>query len=228
VSRLLIVSHGQPSDPEPPEVRLHALGGEVERHLPGWQIETATLAAPGALMRAVARFRGKRFAVYPLFMSDGWFVSSNLPKRLAEAEGADFVTLPPLGLDEGLPGLVRRVVMDELATRFMKPASSTVILTAHGSPRDPRPRAAAMRQAALLNAEVKEVRIGFVDEVPHIRDVSQIEGPAISLPLFAATNGHVRIDVAEALEAAGFSGPILPPIGEHPDIPELIAACAER
>ena len=219
---VLIVSHGQPSAPGPAEDRLARFGAKVARLTRGRRIESATLATPGGLDRAVARFGDRPFLVYPLFMSDGWFVTSQLPKRLAEAGGQARI-LPPLGLDPGLPDLVRRAALDGIATAGLFAGDTTVLLTAHGSPRDPRPASAARRQAAALQGAVRDIRFGFVDEAPSIADAARVDGPTITLPLFAATNGHVRIDVTEALDKAGFDGARLPPIGEHDDVPSLIA-----
>ena len=46
----------------------------------------------------------------------------------------------------------------------------------------------------------------------------------ICLPFFALRAGHVENDIPEALADAGFTGPLLPAIGEHPCVPKLIAA----
>ena len=37
---LLIVAHGQPSDPGPPEAEMHALATRVAGHLPGWLVRS--------------------------------------------------------------------------------------------------------------------------------------------------------------------------------------------
>ena len=47
--RALIVAHGQPSDPAPAAAALEALAVRVAAHLPGWQVDAATLAQPGRL-----------------------------------------------------------------------------------------------------------------------------------------------------------------------------------
>ena len=219
---VLIVSHGQPSDPGPAEARLAAFGRQVAARLAGQAVHTVTLAAPGGLDRVVAGFEGAPFLAYPMFMSDGWFVSTRLPDRLRAAGGSAHV-LPPFGLDPALPDLVRRTALAAIREQGMEARATTVLLTAHGSPRDPRPRRAARAQAAALTGAVKAVRFGFVDEAPGIEQMARIDGPAITLPLFAATNGHVRQDVAAALDRGGFDGPRLPPIGEHAHAPVLVA-----
>ncbi len=43
--------------------------------------------------------------------------------------------------------------------------------------------------------------------------------PAICLPLFATRAGHVQFDVPAALTEAGFTGPLLAPIGDDREIP---------
>ena len=69
----LLLSHGQPSDPDPAEAALALLAAQVRGHLPGWQVVSATLAKPGAL-DAVAG--GTPGLVYPMFMAGGWFTAT--------------------------------------------------------------------------------------------------------------------------------------------------------
>ncbi|MDT8345494.1 MAG: cobalamin biosynthesis protein CbiX, partial [Thermohalobaculum sp.] len=76
---------------------MQALAAHVAGHLPGWRVRGATLAAPGALAAALAGLGGAPVLVYPHFMSDGWFVSDELPRRLAGAGGAGAEVLAPLG-----------------------------------------------------------------------------------------------------------------------------------
>ena len=54
IKQALIVSHGQPSDPDPAEAALAALAAKVAALLPDWRVDSATLAKPDALAKAVA------------------------------------------------------------------------------------------------------------------------------------------------------------------------------
>lgn len=86
--RALIVAHGQPSDPCPAEAALSRFAERVAAQLPaGWQVEAATLAAPGALEAALAGAGAgaSPLLVYPMFIADGWFTQVNLPARLRAA-----------------------------------------------------------------------------------------------------------------------------------------------
>jgi sirohydrochlorin ferrochelatase len=69
---------------------------------------------------------------------------------------------------------------------------------------------------------------GFVEEAPFLEDQARTLGHGICLPFFALEAGHVIGDIPDAMEEAGFQGPILPPIGQHPDVPALIAAALIR
>ncbi len=217
----LLVAHGSPSDPTPQEEALAALAEAVSKHLPGWRVRAATLAAKGALEAAVA----PGAVVYPLFMSDGWFVSTELPRRLAAAGVTDAHVLPPMGLDARLPALCARRAMEAAVAAGLEVAKTTLILAAHGSPKDARParaaRAAAQAIAAL--APFRSVTACFVEEPPLLAEGLAAAGPALCLPFFASRAGHVTGDLPEAVAAARFGGPVLDPIGCDPEIAAMIA-----
>lgn len=224
-----MVAHGHPSAPEGPEAVLRRLARAVEARLPpGARVLGTTLATPGGLAAAVEAAGDRApLLVYPFFMADGWFVSSELPRRLARCGAGGARVLPPLGLEPGLQWLaVRRAV----GAAWRDSAGAAVLLAAHGSPSDPRPARSARAAAATLRATrlFHEVRVGFVDEAPFLADAARGMGPAVCLPWFATRAGHVETDLPEALAAAGFDGPLLPPIGTDPSVPALIAAALGR
>jgi sirohydrochlorin ferrochelatase len=218
----LIVTHGQPSDPEPPEAEIAALAERVAAHLPGWQVIGATLASAPALPRAVARAEGRPMVVYPLFMADGWFTRTHLPERLAAAGAGAVTLLAPFGLDPAVQDLTL-----DLARRAEATGATELLLAAHGSFRSPAPAAVAHAMAAKIAAGTGLARVetGFIDQSPRIAEVARGLGPdAVCLPFFAARGGHVIDDLPEALDEAGFTGPLLDPVGLDPRVPGLIAA----
>ena len=221
----LLVAHGAPSAPAGPERAVRDLAARVGELLPGWAVGGATLAAPGALEAALAALPQAAPLVFPLFMSDGWFVHVKLPQRLGEARGGVFEMVRPLGLDPALHRLCLRYARAAAEAAGLPPARTTLLLAAHGSPSDPRPRrAVAAAVAALAGAGVfHEVRAGFLEEAPLLAEAARIEGPALCLPFFAGRAGHVESDVPRALAEAGFEGPLLEAIGHHDDIPGVIA-----
>ena len=82
VGRAVIVSHGQPGDPGPQQRAIEDLAAAVARADPGCEVRGATLAMPGAL---AATCGPDSLIFYPMFMAEGWFTRTELPRRLAEA-----------------------------------------------------------------------------------------------------------------------------------------------
>ena len=218
----LIIAHGQPSDPAPPEAELRILAAKVAALLPGWQLHSATLAAPGALGQAIEKITqsGADLAlIYPLFMASGWFTRSAIPARLAEADpsAAAWPILAPFGEDPKVEALALRIIRDS--------AAREVLLAAHGSFKSPVPAAIADALAQKIGAlpGVTRAEAAFIDQNPRLADMRGFAADAVCLPFFAMAGGHVTEDLPQALQEAGFTGRILPPLGHHDLVPECIA-----
>ncbi|MCP3056274.1 sirohydrochlorin chelatase [Aurantimonas marianensis] len=222
----LIVAHGSPSAPGRPEAELSALADRVAARLPGWSVRGATLAGRGTLKAALETFSNRQVLIYPLFMSDGWFVSRELPRRIGELRDGSFAMLSPLGLDPALHALCLDYLRRAASEQDLPLEETTVLLAAHGSPSDPRPREAAGKAARFIAAAglFRAVRLGFVDEAPYLAEAARLDGPALCLPFFAGRAGHVDVDLPEALAEAAFPGPILKPVGTRPEISQIVAA----
>jgi sirohydrochlorin ferrochelatase len=225
----LIVAHGSPADPVPQEAALQALAVRVAMWLPGWHVQGATLAAPGALENALGRAASPPL-VYPFFMAEGWFTGRELPRRLAAAGAGGLHRLAPFGVDPDLPALVARVAGDGARAAGLDPARTTLLLAAHGSKvsRTSADSTYAMAQAMEALSGFARVTCGFVEEAPFLAEAAQGLGPAVCLPFFALRAGHVVGDVPDALAEAGFDGPLLPEIGAQAAAARLIAAALAR
>ncbi|MCL7465506.1 CbiX/SirB N-terminal domain-containing protein [Phaeovulum sp. NW3] len=223
----IIVAHGSPSEPEPQEAALRALAADVGARLPGWQIRGATLAADGSLAAALDGF--DRPLIYPFFMAEGWFTGKELPRRLGDL-GAKAVQLPPFGVDPDLPALIARVTLQAAAEAGMAPQDTALILAAHGSKVARRSKDSSYAMAERL-AEITpfpRIEVALIEEPPFLADVARDLGRGICLPFFALRAGHVEGDIPEAIAEAGFQGPCLKAIGEHPEVADLIAAALRR
>ena len=218
----IIVSHGQPSDPDPAEAALAQLSTRVAEILPDWQIASATLAAPGALDSAVAAV-GRGAAIYPLFMTDGWFTRTTLPNRLNDETAK---ILAPLGADTALPEIAQAWLLDELKQKGWTAQETCLVIASHGSGKSRNSARDTQRFADRLATRIQfgDTRIGFIEEAPFLGDVVFDTGKkSICLPFFAAGGGHVTDDIPEALDLAEFAGLRLQPIGTRDTIPTLIA-----
>lgn len=218
----IIVSHGQPSEPDPAERVLAELTAQVAALMPDWQLSSATLAKEGALDAAVAEV-GRDPLVYPLFMTDGWFTQTTLPKRLGAVHAH---ILAPLGTDPSLPALAARWLAEELRTRSWQAEATTLVVASHGSGKSRNSARDTQRFTDVLAAAMPfaEVRVGYIEESPFLGDiVFGAPEQSICLPFFAAEGGHVTDDIPEALDLADFRGLRLAPIGTHPAVPALVA-----
>lgn len=194
----------------------------VRALMPDWTVHSATLAAPGAIETTLQN-AGPSPLIYPLFMTDGWFIQSALPKRI-DTPGA-FI-LPPLGVDPDLADLAEEWLTKTLAQKGWMPEQTCLIIAAHGSGRSRNSArdTALFADALAARMTFSDVRLGFIEEAPYLRDaVTDAGTQAVVLPFFAARRGHVLEDIPEALNAAGFQGLCLDPIGTHAKVPRLIA-----
>jgi sirohydrochlorin ferrochelatase len=215
---VLIVSHGQPSDPDRAEAELALLGHAVAGHLKARRVATATLAAPGALTSALAAL-GSGGSIYPMFMAGGWFTRVQIPTRLAEAGATGWTALEPFGCDP--------TVHDLCVTLVRETGATEVILAAHGSFKSAVPSDIAAHVAGRIAVETgARVATGFIDQEPQLATLTGMQG--VCLPFFAAEGGHVSDDIPKALAEAGFKGRILPPVGLDARVPGIIAAAIER
>lgn len=224
----IVVAHGAPSDPDPLDHSIQVLAQKVGAFAGGWRIAGATLAKPGSLEAAIGQaVDGETINVLPFFMSAGWFVKTELRRRVAAATSAPVTYLTPFGLDLRIPSLCAQRAATALTRDGHDPQNAILILAAHGSRRGH----AAARAARAVATQVKglgifgDVRVGFVEQAPTIEEAATGLGatPAICLPLFATTAGHVLEDIPDQLSKAGFEGRTLAPIGDDAETPRVIA-----
>lgn len=218
--RAVIVTHGQPRDPAPQQQAVEDLARAVSRHDPGIEIRGATLAMPGAL----AAVADNDSLIYPMFMAEGWFTGSELPRRLAAVGAPRATILRPFGTDPALPALIRAKADAAAAAMGWVTGQVTLLLSAHGSQRSQASFTITTALARQLAPHFVRVVTGFVEQQPFIADAACGLDHAVSLPLFALRAEHIVEDLPQALDRAGFNGPRLDPIGLAPEVPGLIAA----
>lgn len=227
----IIVAHGSPSNPKVLNDVVTELARRVEQCHPTCRVFGATLALRDSLEQTLLALpKQERIFIYPFFMSNGWFVSQELPRRLNALGNKALRVLSPLGLEPSLPNLCIKRTREAALAMNIDERATTVLLAAHGSPNDPRPGTAAqaIQQAIIVSSDFLDVRLAFIDQSPKIQDVVRRAGSAICLPLFACRAGHVRKDLPKMLSKGGFRGSLLAPIGEDPLIANIISARLRR
>lgn len=166
--------------------------------------------------------------IFPMFMADGWFTRSELPRRLAEAglPPARMRLLAPFGTDPAAIDLAEAVLRAAVAERGWRLAETHLLLAAHGSFRSPAPAAVARRVARVLVDRLRPASLatGFIDQAPQVAAIAgELPAPALCLPFFALAGGHVEEDLPAALASAAFPGVLLPPLGQAEVAPTLVA-----
>lgn len=216
----LIVAHGSPSDPAPQEAALQGLAARVQSLLPGWTVRGATLAAEGAVDAALAQL--DQPLIYPFFMAQGYFTNRVLAPR---SKALGLTQMAPFGVEPALPDCVATMLTDTLAAQGWSAQDTALLLAAHGSAvsRTSANSTRAMEEELAQRLPFRTTRSGFIEEPPHVADQARDLGQAICLCFFALNAGHMLDDMPQALEEAGFTGPVLPSMIDWPQVPQLIA-----
>lgn len=224
----VILAHGAPADPGPQEAILRDFAARVAAELPGWQVRGATLATEGAVKAALAGLAAP--LVYPLFIAEGWFTGTVLPRRVAEAGAQGACHLRPFGVEPELPALMARAAREGALAAGMEPSEVALMLAAHGARRPGAASASTFAMADELARMAGFARVlpGFVEEAPTLAEAARAAGRGVCLPFFVLSAGHVTDDLPPALAEARFDGPLLAPIGQHPDAPALVARSLAR
>lgn len=218
----LIVSHGQPSDPDIGAEEIRRFAAKVAAQADGLEVIGVSLAEPGQLEKVAADLPAGT-PVLPLFMADGWFTKVQLPKRLG---GAPMRVLEPYGVTPELADFGAGWLRDVLARCGWAAKDTRLVVVGHGSGRSARPAEVTEDFAKAVQDQMgfAALSVGFVEEAPHLTDV--LAGHTyrtICLPFFATKRGHVLEDLPEAVAEVGYSGLVLDPIGLHPCTPGFLA-----
>lgn len=167
-----------------------------------------------------------RIAVYPFFFADGFFVRTRLAERVAAAGlTTPWDLLPPLGIDPGLPDLMRDHASAAAGRAGFTPAQATLLVVGHGSKFGPA-SADATRAAASAIAEnnaFAAVTTAFLEEPPSIADaLRSLAAPVVVSGFFAGEGLHAGEDVPAAIAASGLPALYAGPIGNDPSVSRLI------
>lgn len=158
--------------------------------------------------------------LYPLFMSDGYFVRRAIPRALAgdgisnHLKAAPVHIATPFGLNPHLPDLVV-----ELASRTIVQSGGNLrdfklLLVAHGSKHDAASRSATEAVAETINRTGPFAAVDkcYLEEQPFLDEtLAATSGPTLVLGLFIGEGLHGSVDLPEAVEKAARPGLLLAP-----------------
>ena len=165
--------------------------------------------------------------VYPVFMSDGYFVRHVLAQRVAAAAGPSARTLAPLGLDPSLPPLMMREALAAAARAAFDAGSARLLVVGHGSSSRPNGASArATRRAAQLLAMTRTFADISVAFSKSRRSSPTVSPTAHGRPWSSASSReglHALEDVPAAIAERSANAVYTGPIGALPEIADIIA-----
>ncbi len=227
---LLIVAHGDRGGTE--DNRLALSVAERLRETGGYAgVAVGYVRGHPALQEAAAELGAARLRVYPLFMSDGYYVKKAIPERLGVGEeGAPEVRIePPIGVHPDLPGLLADAAARTVREAEKEPTDHNLLLVAHGSSKSSASAdaAAAVGDEIRAQGRFREVTLAFLEEPPFLDDaLASAAGPLCVLGLFVGQGMHGGEDLPRAIRSSKRDDVVLAPaLADIRALADLI--CAE-
>jgi len=221
-SVLLLCAHGVEGGP--------GIAGEHARRIgesgPFRAAHAACLSGQPSLADCLDRVSDGPVIIVPFLMSDGYTARSRLPRALESAGTRDRAWIaPPVGTSALLPALAERAVRDGAARKSWPLDDCSILVTAHGTSRDPRSAGTAYALAnALARVGAGGAGAGFLDQDPKIADAAR-NLPAnriVAIGLFADEGPHGRDDVLHKIGTSGRPFTYCGALGVDPDIAKAI------
>jgi sirohydrochlorin cobaltochelatase len=212
---LLLIGHGS--------VRYPDAGGALLRHAESLRaggqfarVEIALLHGAPSVAEALARIGSATIRVVPCFMEDGYFSRVAVPRAIAgvvsetpaDATAAltpRIIMCAPIGVHDGMAGLIERGALGACATLGVASRGAAVLVVGHGSSNAPGQALALHRHASRVAATELFVRVeaACLEEAPFVADA--LHGlrahPVVVIGFFANHGGHVRDDVPALIAA---------------------------
>lgn len=228
---LLIVAHGERGGAGTDRL-VHDLVDRIRQSGQFRSVHACFISKEPTLTDTLVDLSPGPVVVYPLFMSDGYFVRRAIPGAIAAVPAENrtgdrpVAITTPFGLSPYLPGLVVQLARETATGCGHSPRDCRVLLVAHGSKHDSASRQATLRLAGSLDRTESFAGIGqcFLEEVPFVDDrIAALQGPVIVVGLFAGEGMHGAVDLPGAVRNSGRNDIFLAmPLARAPGLLEVI------
>ena len=230
----VLVSHGDRGGVDP-NATLRAQA-EAVQHLTGLgSVTIGVLKGTPSLEEALEtadKSCAREILLCPLFMAEGYFAGRVLPHRLSESNVATPIrTLPPLGLDQGMPDLVLADALAAAESAGYVAAGCNLLIVGHGSKFGPASADATRKVAEQVAAAGRFASVGtaFLEEAPFVEEaLTGVTTPTVVSGFFFGEGMHAAEDVPEAIARTSAPAVYSGAVGSSPRAPELIAAAITR
>lgn len=226
---LVLAAHGDRGGAEPNVVLARQATALAERGCLA-AVELGLLKGEPSIESALAAAArsGGEVAVYPFFMTGGYFAETVLPRRVREAGfGGGCRLLPALGLDPALPGLIADAVVARAVSAGLAPQRSSLLLVGHGSKLGPASRLATEAAAAEIRRRglFADVQPAFIEEAPPVAEaLIGLAEPIIVFGFLSGDGLHAGEDIPAAIAASGRPALYAGSVGTLETVPALIEA----
>ena len=205
-SPLVIVAHGDRGGTRGNRLALR-VAKEAER-LPEYRsVHTCFVRGEPTIRSVAADLPPGRATVYPLFMSDGYYVQHTILQQLgAYGNGTEKIRIMrPFGLSPLLPDIIAELAFASISDVEFDAADAALLLAAHGSKKSSESRDATLSVAKTLaeRDNFAAVETAFLEEAPLLADqLASIDQPIIVVGLFVGEGLHGAVDLPDAVAAS--------------------------
>ena len=206
-SPLVIVAHGDRGGTRGNRLALR-VAKEAER-LPGFRsVHTCFVRGEPTIRSVAADLPPGRATVYPLFMSDGYYVQHAILQQMGvSGNGTEEIRIMrPFGLSPLLPDIIAELARSSVSDIEFDSAEAALLLAAHGSKKSSESRDATLSVAETLadKDHFAAVETAFLEEAPFLADqLALIDRPIIVVGLFVGEGLHGAVDLPDAVASSG-------------------------
>lgn len=232
---VILVAHGSARSAASAEPVMALAKSLRDRGFP--EVRSAFWKEEPFLHQALDLTRSGTVAVLPVFLSEGYFSSTVVPRELGLLYGDNHIgerlvhLLPPLGVNAGLAEIVAARAQEKMPSDACTSEALLVVL-GHGTQRDPASAGTVLDVCASLSREGRFARVApaFIDQEPQLANVLQdAREPVILLvPFLVAAGWHGGTTVPRELDpdSQGARQRIVytEPVGTHPALVDLAEA----
>lgn len=230
---ILLVAHGERGG-RFNNARLVELANEVREELTtvgltNIEVEADVLKGNPSIKDAWNRLRAPNRMLYPFFMSDGYFCTKILPRKVQDEIGETLLPLtplPPFGVSQRLADGIIAALLVELDRLGRTGERAPILIAAHGASVDRQScrRARELAQALQISGHFGKVDCAFLDEAPYVRDVAADLDPAtLVLPHFNGLGSHSVDDMAKLSALCPEGVHFVAPVGGQHWVADVIA-----
>jgi sirohydrochlorin cobaltochelatase len=209
---LLIIGHGSEHSSGP----LVSACGHAERLLDSGlfvEARVAFLMAGEDPCETLKAMRSQTIHIIPLFMCDGYYTRTVIPKKLklegsrTYRDGGLLTYGSPIGVHPGMADILRHRALETCSAAGWDPSGTRLMVIGHGSPKSSASAEVTHRHAAEIRKQSEFISVDcvFIDEPPRIEDWLldlPAEGPPVVLAGFFAADGlHSSLDIPGWIEA---------------------------